>query len=383
MIFPNKTFRGLIFFLLIPLLSNAKLFRGTIGKYPIIIDFPIKDIGVHFDNGGYFYETKRQKIIFREASGTENHITLRVGYESGNEFEEFDLTKNQNGSYLGTWKNKLKNTLLVQITPFDSRTVKNSYYTIKDINDGDIDELWYMATTKLTFIKDTSVVVGKHQIDWYSDNIYGISFFRIGTTQNPKLNKLLLKKHIELIDNVFRGCDCDGESYEPFDIDEVGESIISYSFHEGICYCFASAHPVWGEKSESLDLQRDKILDFDEVFSFTNISVPNKEKVFLAWSAFRKKYVAPKIIELLKMTDKTLLSTPQNYERMDDGECYFLENEYWWSLENWRLKKNSLSLLHLDNGAQGYGPCIGRFEIPIIFLKPFVRESYKKRIFLK
>lgn len=364
---------------LLPFISSAEIFRGTIGKYPITISFPIKDIGKYSDKGGYFYESKRQNIIFTEAKGNENHVYLKVGYENDNNIEKFDLTRSSDGSYSGTWVNKSKNSQPVQIIPFDIKSIKNNFYNFKDFDDL-IGELWYAASSKLTFNIDTAVFVGKHKIEWLKDNIYGISFFRIVSNRNTNLNKILAYKHLELVNNLFRGCNCDAENLEPFEIVESGANIISYSFKNGICYCYSAAHPVWGEETDNFDLQRDKVLDFDEVFAFSKTTVPNQEKQSLEWATYRQEFVAPKIIAFLKKIDKSLLPTPQNYERGDDGECYILEIDYWWALENWLLDKKSIKITHYDS-ARGYGPCMQTFEIPNKFLKSNIREAYKTRIF--
>lgn len=369
----------LIIVFIIPHICFAEIFKGTIGKYPIVISFSLKDIGRYSDKGGYFYESKRQNIIFTEATGNENHIVLKAGYENDNSIEKFDLTRNSDGSYSGTWTNKSKKTYPVQISTFDIKSVKNKHYNLQKINEP-IDELWYIASSKLNFNIDTMVFVGKHKIEWLKDNIYGVSFFRIVSNRNPDLNKLLVNKHLELINSLFRGCNCDAENFEPFEIIETGANIISYSFKNGICYCYSAAHPVWGEETDNLDLQRDKVLDFDEVFAFSKTTVPNQEKQSLEWSTYRQEFVAPKIIEFLKKIDKSLLPTPQNYKRGDDEECYILETEYWWALENWLLNKKSIKITHYDS-ARGYGPCMQSFEIPSKFLKTNLREAYKTRIF--
>jgi hypothetical protein len=160
--------------------------------------------------------------------------------------------------------------------------------------------LWYIASSKLTFNIDTTVFVGKYKIEWLKDNIYGVSFFRIVSNRNPNLNKLLINRHLELINSLFRGCNCDAENFKPFEIIETGANIISYSFKNGICYCYSATHPVWGEETDNLDLQRDKVLDFDEVFAFSKTNVPNQEKQSLEWSTYRQEFLASKIIEFLK-----------------------------------------------------------------------------------
>lgn len=363
---------------LIPFISSAKIFKGSIGKYPIIIDFPITDIGKYSDKGGYFYETKRQKIIFSGAEGTENHIILENTHVEPK--EKFDLLKNINGSYSGTWQNLSNNkTLIVNLSPLDLKSVKNNFYNID--KDGNIDPLWYVASSKLKFKQDTTFLVGEHNIEWYSDNIYGISFFRIASNKNQKLNKMLENKHWELISDRFSGCNCDEEMTKPFEIQVTGKGILSYDLKEGICYCYSAAHPSWGEEAINLDIQNDEVLDFDKVFSFSENPITYNKKNWKQWVAYRENNVAPKIVEILKKIDKTLLPSPKNSDDKIEAECYYLESELWTSLENWHLTKTGIIITHYET-ARGYGPCMNTFEIPYKYLKQYISPLYRSRIAL-
>ncbi len=173
--------------------SYGECFKGTIGKIPIIIEFPTKDIGKYSDKGGYFYESKLQKIIFHEAKGTKEHIILKT-YQSSE--EEFDLKLNIDGSYQGIWKNlKTNKTFPVKIKIFEYKNIKNTYFDKSDEFKFD-DPLWYIASTKIKFVRDTTESLENIKIDWYSDNIYKIKFFRIHSPNNPNLYEYLENKHL-------------------------------------------------------------------------------------------------------------------------------------------------------------------------------------------
>lgn len=367
----------IVIFTLLAFCSNGKLFKGTVGKYPIVLSFPTEEIGSYSGNGGYFYESKRQQIIFTEASGTKNHVILKVG-----DAEKFDLLKNPDGSYRGIWSSDNKK-LDVKIAPFAIESIKNPYYAKVQYDD---EELWYVASSKLIFKVDTTTLVGSHKIQWLKDNIYGIVFFRIISDKTPNLNHFLENIHLELVNAPFRGCSCDDEETytQPFEITETGKDIISYSAAQGICYCYSAAHPSWFEETANLDLKKDEELDFDKVFQFSKIPVPNKhnEKTYLAWSDYRSKYVATKIVEMLHKIDKTLKRPPENYNDRADDECYYLDENKFWSMENWQLEKQGIKVVHSD-GAGGYGPCFDTFAIPSRMLKPYVRAEYQNRVFIK
>jgi hypothetical protein len=387
--------------------SYADCFKGTIGSYSIIIDFPTTDIGRYSDNGGYFYEKKLQKIIFSEAKGTKEHIVLKT-YDAPN--EEFDLFLNKDGSYQGTWKELTSKKILpVKIKPFEFKNIKNSI--IGNWNDSNSeDPLWYIASSKIKFVRDTTVTIGKIKIDWYSDNIYKIKFFRIHSPTNPVLYKYLEDRHLRLIEALFRGCKCDEIGDELpngiFLVKEVGKGIISYNFSQGICYCYSAAHPSWFEISENLDVINDEVLDFDKVFHFSKnpslytenesdanrdlkritkkaysvLTESNEEDEWAKWVKYREAFVAPEMVKILRLSNPSLLESPENEEDKVETECYFLENEKWWSLESWELKKDGIIVKYFD-GATGYGPCMERFEISKKYLINFLTPQYKNRIF--
>lgn len=361
--------------------SYADCFKGTIGSYSIIIDFPTTDIGRYSDNGGYFYEKKLQKIIFSEAKGTKEHIVLKT-YDAPN--EEFDLFLNKDGSYQGTWKEiTSKKILPVKIKPFEFKNIKNSI--IGNWNDSNSeDPLWYIASSNIKFVRDTTVTIGKIKIDWYSDNIYNVNFFRIHSPTNPVLYKYLENRHLRLIEALFRGCKCDEIGDELpngiFLVKEVGKGIISYDLSQGVCYCYSAAHPSLFEISENLDVINDEVLDFEKVFHFSKSAVIYSEDNWSKWAEYRKTFVAPEMVKILRLSNPSLLESPENEEDKVETECYFLENEKWWSLENWELKKDGIIIKCFD-GANGYGPCLERFEISKKYFINFITPQYKNRIF--
>jgi hypothetical protein len=361
--------------------SYADCFKGTIGSYSIVIDFPTSEIGRYSDNGGYFYEKKLQKIIFSEAKGTKEHIILKT-YDAPN--EEFDLFLNKDGSYQGTWKELTSKKILpVKIKPFDFKSIKNSI--IGNWNDSNSeDPLWYIASSKIKFVRDTTVTIGKIKIDWYSDNIYNVKFFRIHSPINPVLYKYLENRHLWLIEALFRGCKCDeiGDVLpnDTFLVEEIGKGILSYNFSQGICYCYSAAHPSLFEISENLDVNNDEVLDFDKVFHFSNGAVIYSEDNWSEWAEYREAFVAPEMVKILRLSNPSLLESPENEEDKVETECYFLENEKWWSLENWELKKDGIIVKYFD-GATGYGSCTERIEISKKYLINFITPQYKNRIF--
>ncbi len=135
------------------------------------------------------------------------------------------------------------------------------------------------------------------------------------------------------------------------------------------------------ETIENLDIINDEVLDFDKIFHFTNKEIVYTESNWEEWREYRVAFVAPEIVKFLKQLDPTLLLSPDDYEKKEETECYYLEKNLWWSLENWELKKDAIILKHYES-SRGYGPCMETFHIPKKYFIKYINPKYKNRIFL-
>lgn len=371
----------LINILIVFLLTNdcygrIEVFEGKIGKYPIIICFPVNDIGEYTDNGGYFYKSKKQSILFTESEGNKDKLVLRL-YED----ESFELERNSKGGYDGFWSiSNSKEKLPVKLFPYDYKRVKNNFIDVSSVDDFSPSLLWYIASSNLRFREDSVTLAGDVVLRWYSDSIYKIPYFRIGSENVQKINETLFNNHLSLVENRFYGCGCDGhDDLENFAFVNSGRGIFSYSFSLGICYCFRAAHPFLFEEVYNLDLEKDEILDFDKVFQFSDKGFSYFENNETEYNKYKENIVAPKIVEFLRSSFPELIESPKGDK--NDLECYYLDSHLWQSIYNWMLKSDAVNIPTYEP-ARGYGSCAIKFEIPAKYFLPYLTPEYRERVFI-
>ncbi len=357
------------------------LYEGKIGNYPIFmqIEYNLHSNGKKdYFNCTYFYKSQHQVISLYNDDIENNTLKMWAGYEDSSSYEQFKISESPNKSWTGSWTQK-KKYLAVVLNPVNANQFKHKYAYLPVVQKWKQDDpLSYMVTANLTFVQDTitTTVSKQNQIFWFREKESGISFFRLNQ-QYETLNKTLFDKHIAAVMSNLEGRNCDGDNERVFEIESIGQNLISFYYEKGICVFPSAAHPGLGFEYGTYDLQKQKQIDFDDMFWFSPKQAPPKEKNWNDWVKYRQEFVAPKIIQLLRKTNSYLAETPKDYyTRKDNGECYYLENEKWWSIEAWHLTKNGLVLQSFDP-PRGYGPCQTEFIVPYSLLMPYINPAYK------
>jgi len=354
-----------------------EFYSGQIGKYPIVMLLSHRPNSNHEAEYSCSYLYKSQGIIIEvdEVEFKSNVLTLTLNYD---EMEKFILRPLADKSWKGTWQNKNGKPSSVNLKPLNINSINHKMGHLQVVKDWKKDNgLLYIATSNLIFKQDTITYAGKVPIYWFKDNIYGTSFFRLDA-KYKKINEILLKEHLGNISLQAEGYHGDGEEEKSFEVENLNDSVLSFYHGRGMFYCFYSGRPFWRFDSGTFDLKLDKELEFDEMFAFSDKPVIYKENNSKEWYKYKEEKVAPKMVAILRKSHPELKETPKNYERKDDGECYFLNNEMWKNLKGWSISKKGLYLQHFDSsGAYGYGPCINSFYVPFIYLKSYIISKYK------
>lgn len=354
--------------------AKRELYQGKIGPYSIILQLAYYQKGnlQELYDCSYYYKNQGKKIELTLSEFKSNRLIL--GTDKFEYQEEFVLERLNDRSWTGYWQRAKEKKLKVTLTPLDINTIKHNMSPyVCDWKEN--DPLIYALTSKLEFKQNAISYSGKFSIYWYKDNLTGMSFFRLGKTHTV-LNNLLLMTHLELIKDYIDNLRCDGDEDEVFEINCIGDSLLSYYNSKGICYRPGAAHPFLGYDVGTIDIKNEKLIEFDELFNFTNKVLPSRNKNWKEWIKYREKIVAPTIVDLLRQSNKELKDTPKNYERVDDGACYYLTNEIWQNLDGWNLSKEGLIIRYFEP-ARGYGPCMNWFTIPFTYLTPFINPKYQ------
>jgi hypothetical protein len=353
----------------------TELYTGQIGKYPIVML-----VSHHLNSNQeeeyrcvYMYKNQGITIQVDEAEFKSNVLTLTLNYDVK---EKFVLSLLPDKTWSGTWQDKKSKTLPVSLKPLNINSINHKMANLEEVkNWKKEDELLYIATSNLSFVQDTVTYSGKMPIYWFKDSIYGTSFFRLGA-KYKEINKILLKQHLNNIEQEGRGCQYDGGNDRTFEIENLKDGLLSFYHSKAIIYCPRAAHPGWAYESMTFDLKLDKQLSFDEIFTFSDKPIIEKEEHSEEFYKYREEQVAPKIVAILRKSYAELRETPKNYTRKDDGECYYLNNEMWQYLEGWSISNKSLLLQHYEP-VRGYGPCMEHFNIPYSYLKSYIVPKYR------
>jgi hypothetical protein len=357
-----------------------ELYSGQIGKYPIVMLLshrPNDEQEQEYDCS-YFYKNQGKIIEMNEVKFQSNVLTATAGYLG---YEKFILRLLPDKSWAGTWDNKKGKPLSVSLKPLNINSINHKLGNLEEVKKWKKDdELMYVATSTLSFKQDTITYSNKIPIYWFKDSIYGTSFFRLDAKYKG-INEILLKNHLDNIEDQAYSCDYDrdegeGKGDRLFEVENFNDGLLSFYHSKGIIYCPRAPHPNWAFETGTFDLKLDKVLTFDDIFAFSEKSVIYDRNNWEEWDKYREEKVAPKIVAILRKSHPKLKETPKNYTRKDDGECYYLDNETWQYLGVWNLSKNELHLEHFD-GATGYGPCSDTFNIPYSYLKSYIVPKYR------
>lgn len=353
----------------------TELYSGQIGKYPIVMVLSHHLNSNQEEEYSCAYMYKSQGIIIQvdEAEFKSNVLTLSTDYDLK---EKFVLRLLADKTWAGTWQDKKSKTLPVSLKPLNINSINHKMASLKEVKNWKKEnELLYIATANLSFVQDTITYAGKMPIYWFKDSVYGTSFFRLGA-EYKGINEILLKQHLNNIEQEGRGCQYDGGNDRTFEIENLSNGLLSFYHSKGIIYCPRAAHPGWAYESMTFDLKLDKQLSFDEIFAFSEKPVVKKESNNREFYTYREEKVAPKIVVILRKSHHELKEIPKNNEKEDEMECYYLKNEMWQYLEGWSISKTGLELQYYD-GATGYGPCMGSFNIPYSYLKSYIVPKYR------
>lgn len=336
----KKIISLLLIFLYLPQINEAQkttLLKGTIGKYPVIMELDV--YGDTAVNLIYFYKNIRKNV---NLEGTINKEGSIDAVRFNNYEEKFDSTSEQielkkvNEKYIGKWTTT-KRILPVRLIPFLINKFPNPYKKYSSIKDlVEQTPLDYIRIAGLYFIKDSTTNKSGFYLDWYHERYSHIILFRLRkdsmTQALKRVNEQL--KEIQLLEsNYLLSCSSTiGETEFEQRITNIflNNDILSINLFTNY-YC-GGAHPDFGSSGSSFNLHTGSKLHLDDLLNFGKY--PKEESN--EWLDYRGSVFAPKIISILKELYPMKMKKP-----ISQDDCDYTDADVW-SFPNWYFTKEGL-----------------------------------------
>lgn len=255
--------------------ANAQVYKGTIGKYPIV--FEIMQDEYHDYQARYYYTSSKAEI-YLQAGKTKTDFFVEAGQVVSKK-ETFTLVASEKGKKLkGKWSNTPNKTLPVELTQVDPATVKlnKPYSSMVNLKKNQLFECMRINNLVFKKIKEENWYENT-VLEWYDEPLSKISFFRIKSTDKAvdldKLNKRLEEIHV---DKVVAFVDCEGNGPRGGEygfsgsLSYLSAQLISIYYTEGY-YC-GGAHPDGGGGGITIDLKTNKELALSHLYWFSDKS---------------------------------------------------------------------------------------------------------------
>jgi len=297
--------------------------QGTIGKYPVVMNISTDDDGTC--NAKYFY-TSALHDIYLEGKATNTTFSFSAetydasGKSTGT--ERFSLTEGAKHNFTGTWKSGKGKVLPVALHPAVAGAAKNPFLKYSAVHEADDYDLLRSAEMKI--IKDSTGKRGPYTLSYIhiAHSQVGIMQFTTGPDMPAlnKINDMLMEKFITYTMQDF-SCEVDNYYFTgPFIRSNVFSTDIFTSY-----YCNGTAHPDFGDDAVNINLRTGKEMKLGDVLYISDVAEPDEKKEYDAWSNYRKKVLAPKIMDLLRALHPAEMKTAQE----DDTSCNYNTPDVW------------------------------------------------------
>ena len=324
--------------------------QGTIGKYPVVLNISTDDDGTC--KAKYFYLSSLHDIYLKGTGGKMTFTFSVAAYDDRGKStgtESFSLVKDSKGNFSGAWKKGKEKVLPVSLHPAVLPAQRNPYINYSSVKDADTYDL--LRTAEMKIIKDSTARHGAYTLSYIhiAHSKVGIMQFADGPDMHTLsgINEQLMDKFISYAMMDF-SCELDNYYFtNPY----ITAQVFSINFFSSY-YCNGAAHPDFGDEPLNLDMRTGKELALEDVLYISDKPVPNEKNDYDAWSIYKEKVYASKIIELMtKLHPVEMKPTPPN----DDSDCDYSGTDTWQHAE-WFVTDTGLYISPSVSTAMR-GPC--------------------------
>jgi len=314
--------------LLTSLRSNAHIYKGTIGKFPIYLEYSADgDAGECY--GAYFYQSHCSNIpIEGTFSGTKFTLYAGTMWQEKEDKELFNLVL-KGKKLSGTWKANGK-TLKVVLTKVNEASIPSIYDKNPFVKAQPFTGLERIRTSfaKFNAIDSTTTVLQNGMtLVWYKEAHWDSQFFRIKSgLPDPTIqwvNNYLEYKQLAEFSN-YGTCGA-GENMEySTSINDYFLNTDFLSLNLSSSYYCGGAHPDFSSEQINLDLKNHLLLTTEDLLQFDGF-VQRKEVDFDTWSTYRSESF------VVMINDYFRAQFPEYYansEETDESEETIASDDY-------------------------------------------------------
>lgn len=315
--------------------AETLLLRGTVGKYPVVMELDTNDNSA---SGSYFYEKYKQDISLRgDIGGQAYHLTSAI-YDSDDETaDRFELTRIQD-AWKGTFMSGGGKALPVELHVVQPGSVPDPgpvLHSTRPFNDYE-----KLRLSGLTFVPGKKEVVGgKYTIQWFAEPRSKFSMFHIvggyPETVMGSINSVIDRDFHANVSGYF-GCS-DGAGGSGADSLSVSRYFLSDRF---ISYdvasswsCAGAAHPDFGESGTTFDARTGKELALEDVYWLGKGARPAPESK--GWMDYRDKIFGPAMVSLFQRL------YPKDMKPEGGDGCDFSDPSIW-SFGPWYMTEKGI-----------------------------------------
>ena len=293
----KKTITIVVLLFLNPFFGQKKDYlEGKLGKSTIYLTIEDYEDSVE---GYYFYQNSLKNIPLK---GTRKKNTFELVYKAlsnDTTFEQFQLTRLNNGHFKGFWINEKGKKINLELTPID-------FSKYPKLPTDSSDQLERIKASFISFKQDSISKYKENEFIWYSEKHCKSPFFRLGNSFSDQ-TKLLINPILQQIhlDNTVAQLSCSsqleyntGEGIEySVSITFLDKNLLGFEvFSSWFC---GGAHPDFGGNGFLIDLNNGKSYEIDEIIAFDESATTESKGGFDAFSKYRTNYFAPKLYDLI------------------------------------------------------------------------------------
>ncbi|GAA0697435.1 hypothetical protein ISN75_12445 [Dyella marensis] len=280
--------------------AESRLLRGTVGKYPIVMQLDESDGTV---SGTYFYEKFKQDIPLRGEPARQGYKLSSAAYDTDEaKSDHFLLTKAGDG-FKGSFSAGKGASLPVELHDVAAGSVHEPRPDLKF--ERALSDYEKLRLADLRFVPGKKETVGgKYQIQWFSEPLSKLAMFHV-VGGYPEAAMAAINRTIDTgfyggLQGYF-GC-ANGEGGSGQESAEVSshyltERFVSYAVSSSWS-CYGAAHPDFGISGTTIDAATGKELALEDVYWLGSGSKPAERSD--AWYQYREKVYAPAVVKLFQ-----------------------------------------------------------------------------------
>ncbi len=316
-----------------PLRAEGLLLRGTVGKYPIVMELDEADGNAW---GAYFYQKHKQDIPLQGERGPEGFRLSSAVHDSDNA-DHFVLARNGDG-FKGTFTHGKGTPLAVDLHAVAPDTVPDPRPGLEFRQPlPGYERLRLAGIERVSEKKET--VGGKYQIQWYTEPRSRVTMFHVvGGYPEPvmvKFNRVIDRDYYDHLSHYF-SCS-DGTGGSGIDAMEISshyltDRFVSYSVSSSWT-CYGAAHPDFETRGTTIDARTGSELTLEDVYWLGSGKKPVADTD--AWYQYRREVFAPAVVMLFQRL------YPEQMKAGGEDDCDYADPSVW-GFANWYLTAKGL-----------------------------------------